>query len=90
MLCNLPSVDLSRKPDVGDQHVRNVALAPRESFFACARVNHMIARLAQRFDDQLTDKEVILDYQHAHRSTQPPMISATNLERSANGEVPDQ
>ncbi|MCP1838836.1 hypothetical protein ACVIHI_008243 [Bradyrhizobium sp. USDA 4524] len=29
-LRDLPSIELSRQPDIGDQHVRNVALAPRQ------------------------------------------------------------
>lgn len=66
VLRDLPAVELSGQPDVGDQHVRNVALAPVQRLLSGACVDHVIACIAQRFDDEFSDQGIVLDEKYAH------------------------
>lgn len=65
-LRDLPSIDLSGQPDVGDQHVCDVALAPGQCVLPGARVDHVVVCLAQRFDDEFAGSEGVLDEKYAH------------------------
>jgi hypothetical protein len=65
-LGDLLAVNVSGQPDVGDQHIRDVALAPVQRLFPVARVDDVVARVAQRFDNEFTDKGVVLDEKYAH------------------------
>ena len=66
---DLPSVDRSRQPDVGDQHVRDLPLAPCQRLFPVAGVDHVVAFLPQRLDDEFADKRVVLDDKYSHGSS---------------------
>lgn len=49
-----------------DQHGRDVALAPGQCVLPGARVDHVVACLAQRFDDEFAGSEGVLDEKYAH------------------------
>jgi hypothetical protein len=53
---DLPSIDHSGQLDVGDEHVGGLPLAPCQRLFPVVGVNHVVAFLPQRFDDEFADK----------------------------------
>ncbi len=85
---DLPSVDLSRQPNVGDQHVGDQAPAPCQRFFSVGCVDHLVPILAQRLDDEFSDERVVLDHQYSHRRLLNALRSDTNLERPNRRAVP--
>lgn len=47
-LGDLPAIDLSRQPNVGDQDIGRSLLAPCKRLFAVARMDHIEALVVQR------------------------------------------
>jgi hypothetical protein len=78
---DLPSVDSTRQPDVGDQSVRDVPRAPRERLFPVGSVNYLLAFLAQSLDQQFADKWIVLDHEYSRRRLLNTLISDASLER---------
>ena len=71
---DLPSVDLSRQPDVGDQHVSTLPLAPRQRLFPIAGVDYLVPFLPQCCNDEFPDKRIIFHDKYAHDVSQWPDI----------------
>jgi hypothetical protein len=80
---DLPSVHRSGQPDVSYRQIRDPPLASGQRFFTVARVDHVIAFIAQGFDDQFADERIILCDKNSHQgSSVPPHLISIQKRQS--------
>jgi hypothetical protein len=63
---DLPTVDRSGQPDIGDEYVRELPPTPLERFFGGGCMHNIEAFLPEGFHDKFTDERVILHHKNAH------------------------